>query len=68
MVNGEWKELISSIYHSPFTALKDGVDEGGERRALREDEQRAEHEEHEDNRQQPELFVLPKEHPDFTGE
>src|ERR1700753_2047724 len=44
------------------------VNERGERRRLREDEQDAEQQKDDDYRQKPKLLVLPKEQPDLTGE
>ena len=42
------------------------VDEGRERRTLRKDEQRADEEEHHEDRQQPELLSLSHERPQLT--
>src|SRR6185436_9726187 len=41
------------------------IDEGGERRTLREDDERAEEEQDRQDRQQPELLALPHEGPEF---
>ncbi len=48
-------------------ALENRVNERSERRALRENQERAEREKYDDYRKQPELFVLPQEKPDFIS-
>jgi hypothetical protein len=57
---------LSSMVYRPSSEYS--VDEGCERGALGEDEERAQEQEHDDDGQQPEFFVLPQEQPDFAGE
>src|SRR5262245_1246063 len=53
---------------SPRPALEQRVDEGGDRRSLREQDQAAKQEQHENDGEQPELLALPHKSPQLQHE